>query len=254
MCSIFLAYDYHPKYFLIIAANRDEYYNRPTLSAHYWQDNLNILGGRDLEKMGTWLGITKDGRYAAVTNYRDPSTINENARSRGELVSGFLNSKAAPKSYMEKVSKKSGLYNGYNLLTGDKRSLYYYSNQNNQIEQLLPGIYGLSNHLLDTPWSKVNLGKDKLRKCLENQQVEPKCLFNLLLNDTKAEDDELPDTGIGLIKERLLSPIFIKSPNYGTRSSTVVLIDRDSYVEFIERTFNNNDDTWQEVSYGFKIE
>jgi len=253
MCSIFLAYNYHPKYLLIIAANRDEFFNRPTLPAHYWQDNPNILGGRDLDKMGTWLGISKNGRYAAVTNYRDPSTINKKARSRGELTSGFLNSSVSPKDYMKELKKSKEEYNGFNLLAGDITSLYYYSNRKQQIKRLKPGIYGLSNHLLDTPWAKVNLGKEKLRKYLENQLVDPECLFNLLFDETKAEIDELPETGIGVEKERLLSSIFIKSPDYGSRCSTVLLIDRENKVEFIERTFNNIDDTWQEASYNFKI-
>lgn len=254
MCLILFAYKFHRNYPLIIAGNRDEYYQRPTLAAQFWEDSPTVLGGRDLEKMGTWFGITREGRFAAVTNYRDPSAVLDNAKSRGELVSNFLRSNDTPKDYLDKVKDLRNLYNGFNLLVGDTSGCWYYSKVANTIDELSPGIYGLSNHFLNTPWPKVLEGKRQLGSCLQNQSVvKTESLFEILADNKRATIEELPDTGVGLERELILSSIFIKSPDYGTRSSTILLINREKHVLFTERIFEMDHDQWNEASYEFDI-
>lgn len=239
MCLILIAFNYHPKYRLVVAANRDEFYERPAAAAGFWQDNPQVLAGRDLQQMGTWLGLNMTGGFAAVTNYRDPFNIKTEARTRGELVRDYLLTALSPAEYLELVRAKREEYNGFNLLVGNNTSLYYYGNTENQIKKLKPGLYGLSNHLLDTPWPKITRGKEMMHRCLTgSREVNVEDLFALLSDEKIAEDKDLPDTGIGLEKERLLSSIFIAGAEYGTRSSTVVLIGSDNHVLFRERTFN----------------
>lgn len=231
MCLILFAFDVHPVYKLIVAANRDEAYARPTAEADFWEDDPHILAGRDLEKMGTWMGVTTSGRFAALTNYRNPLEATEGKRSRGELVAEFLKGKESPKSYVEKVSGHDSVYPGYNLLTGSVEELFYYSNIGKQVQKVKPGVYGLSNHLLDSDWPKVKTGKAGLEWIInghgdvtKGQSELVENLFTLLKNSDPASDDMLPNTGVGLHLERLLSPLFIKSEGYGTRSSTVCLL------------------------------
>jgi uncharacterized protein with NRDE domain len=256
MCLILLSYNQHPTFRLIVAANRDEFYKRATAPAEFWQDNPNILGGRDLEQMGTWMGMTKTGRFASITNFRDPSFVVKNARSRGELVSNYLSQLDSPLEYVNKIKAESDLYNGFNLLVGDSSTLLYYSNRDNKIIEVSPGTHGLSNHLLDSPWPKVINGKRELENSIEKSLlnrgvVNPNSVLELLANTEQAKTDELPQTGIGVERERVLSPLFIKDVNYGTRSSTVLLIDHSNSVTFVERTFLQS--TWQDVSYQFNI-
>ncbi|WP_210364759.1 NRDE family protein [Bacillus sp. REN3] len=238
MCLILFAYKSHPKYSLIIAANRDEFYHRPTAPAGFWKDEPTILAGRDLEKLGTWMGVTSTGRFAALTNFRDPSEVTEGKRSRGELVADFLRGKDDPRTYLEEAAKKRELYPGYNLLAGDQSQLYYYSNKNGAVHEVQPGIHGVSNHLLDTDWPKVKLGKAGLADTIEkNESSLAENLFDHLANADPAEDHFLPSTGVSLEWERLLSPMFIRSEGYGTRSSTVILMN-DEEIFFKERVFN----------------
>ncbi|MEH7250848.1 NRDE family protein [Neobacillus niacini] len=241
MCLILFAYKVHPKYKLIVAANRDEFYQRPTSPAHFWEDDSNILAGRDLEKMGTWMGVTKKGRFAALTNYRDPSEVTEGKRSRGELVTNALQYNCDIKEYMQSLGKNNDWYPGYNLLAGDGDELFYYSNVGKELLEVTPGIYGVSNHLLNTEWPKVQMGKAGLSEILNKNHedfVEP--LFTLLQKSEQAEDARLPKTGVSLDLERILSPMFIKSENYGTRSSTV-LLKTDKEIHYVERVFSNNE-------------
>jgi uncharacterized protein with NRDE domain len=241
-------------YSLIIAANRDEFYKRPTAPAVFWEDDPNILGGRDLEKMGTWMGMTRTGRFAAITNYRDPASKVKNPISRGELVSNYLGGSNSPMDYLSKVRLNSGLYNGFNLLVGDPSSLLYFSNRNNEIVEVSSGVHGLSNHLLDTPWPKVTKGKHVLLKSIENGgALDPNVLFDLLADSDQVSEAELPDTGVGLERERVLSPLFIQDLEYGTRSSTVLLIDHNNSASFVERSFLKDQDEWRDVSYVFDI-
>ena len=254
MCLILFAYQQHPKYRLILAANRDEFYERSTAPAGFWLENPDILAGRDLEGLGTWLGVTRTGRFAAITNYRNPSSIIENAKSRGELVRDYLSSKDGPRDYLDQVKPVRELYNGFNLLIGDMNSCWFYSKENNLVEGVSSGIHGICNHLLNTPWPKVVKGKKALESCLQNQNhIETERIFEILADSERASIKELPDTGVGAEREHLLSSVFIKSPDYGTRSSTILTIDYDNHLWFRERTFNLGQKPWVEVAYEFEI-
>jgi len=238
MCLIVFSYDMHPDYKLVLAANRDEFYNRPTAPINFWEDQPHILAGRDLLGGGTWLGVSRNRRLAAITNYRDPASIRPDAPTRGRLVSDFLDGSTTPSVYLEHLEATGHRYNGFNLLVGDPDTLCYYSNRGNGVEALSPGIYGLSNHLLDTPWPKVVKAKNGLREMLTGDKVlDSESVFEQLGSRSQAPDDALPDTGVGLEKERALSPLFITIPDYGTRSSSILLISRTGGVELVERTF-----------------
>ena len=254
MCLVLIAIDQDEQLPVVIAANRDEYYERPTATAHFWQDAPEVLAGRDLRGQGTWLGVTRNGRIAAVTNYRDPSNVIQGAPSRGGLVSGFLLEKTSPAGYVEKLSRQAGAYNGFNLIAGMKNEIYWYSNRARCPLRLDKGIYGLSNHLLDTPWPKVRLIKKEFRKILASGKGQlEESLFQILQDRYTPEDGELPSTGVKLEWERILSPIFIKSPSYGTRSSTVITIDRSSMVRFEERSYGPGIEDHSGVRFSFGI-
>lgn len=238
MCLIFVAIDSHPKYRLIIAANRDEFYDRPTAQASFWHEAPELLAGRDLRAGGTWIGLTRTGRIAALTNFRDPESINADSPSRGKVVSDFLVNRDHPIHYLEQLSRDAHRYNGFNLLVGWEEEFYWYSNRGKGIQRLSPGIYGLSNHLLDTPWPKIERGKRAFGRVLAEKDLSAEDLFQLLQDHTIARDESLPNTGVGQEWERLLSPIFITSPLYGTRSSTIILLDGYGRATFMERSFN----------------
>lgn len=238
MCLIFFSLKNHPEYSLILAGNRDEFHNRPTAPAGFWTDAPQLLAGRDLEANGTWLGITKSGRISLLTNFRDPQNINPAAPSRGQLVSDYLEGDETPKDYMDKVAAKGRVYNGFNLIVGNPNELWYYSNYGNDPAQLSPGLHGLSNHLMDTPWPKVERGKALLGPLIREEIIDPVVLLDALYDDRTAADNQLPNTGVGLERERVLSSMFIKSPNYGSRCSTVVLIGQNGHVRFSERVYN----------------
>lgn len=253
MCLIFLSIQNHPRYKLVVAANRDEFYQRKTAPANYWQDHPEILGGRDLEAYGTWMAVHKNGRIAMVTNYRDIKNIKASAPSRGALVTDFLLRTDSPENYLKQVETNSQAYNGFNLIVGSAEELWYHSNYKTGIQQLSPGLHGLSNHLLDTPWPKVKRGLVKMNNVLASEAIDPSSLFEVLFDDAIATDDVLPDTGIGLERERMLSSMFIKSPGYGTRCSTVVLIDRDNNLYFSERVYDLKTFNYTQSTYDFKI-
>ena len=253
MCLILFAWKTHPAYPLILAANRDEFTERPSAPAAFWDDAPDLLAGRDLKAGGTWLGITRSGRLAAVTNYRDPASLKKEAPSRGQLVSDYLRGGESPEEYLQRLAPRAGRYNGFSLLVGDRSKLLCYSNRGEMVRPE-PGIHGMSNRLLDTPWPKVAEGKKALSALLQAEKgVPPEALFSLLADRTPPPDDRLPDTGVGLAWERLLSPLFIESPAYGTRSSTVLLIDRNGGVNFIERVFNGAADPWMTARFAFRI-
>lgn len=252
MCLILLAHETHPEYPLAIAANRDEYYQRPTARAAFWQDHPHILAGRDLECMGTWLGITRTGRFAALTNFRDPRERKTDAPSRGQLVSNFLVSGREPREYLEEVATIAPRYNGFNLLAGSVEGVFYLSSRTGSVQRLSPGLHGLSNHLLDTPWPKVTRGKQRLQAAL-TQDPSTEALLDLLHDREPAETSELPDTGIGSELERVLSPALIVSPQYGTRASTAVLFGWDGGVSFSERTILRGGAAGATVSMHFSL-
>lgn len=247
MCLILFSYDNHPRYRLVLIANRDEFYDRPTAAANFWEDDNGILAGIDLKEGGTWLGLTRWGRFAAITNYRDPSTRKEQAISRGLLVSEYLRTDVEAEKYIEKIKTDIDHYNDFNLLIGDTQNLYYLSSKPTSSLVLQPGTYGLSNHLLDTPWPKIKSGKNALNDKLSGKtDFSIEQLFEILKDETQPEDENLPETGVGLEWERMLAPIFIKSQTYGTRSSTILLIDQSNNVTFVERTYNQSDQSLTE--------
>lgn len=240
MCVIFIAYKVHSDYPLILLANRDEFYNRPTEKAQYWKDFPDILAGRDLVGGGTWLGVNRNGRFSAVTNYRDPSAP-VGTISRGNLVADFLKTNEPAENYLKNIQRKSADFSGFNLLSGEinseKNELFYFSNRGAEIKKLEAGIYGLSNHLLDTPWRKIEKGKEIFASVLKKNKFTNDFFFELLSDDILADDADLPETGIGFDREKLLSSIFIKTPIYGTRCSTVLKFDSDFKFNFEERIY-----------------
>jgi len=235
MCLIAFAYQVHPRYELVFAGNRDEYYSRPTAPMGPWDDAPEILAGRDLQAGGTWLGITRSGKWGSVTNFRDPTHHKSEARSRGDLVSDYLKCSASPEAFLKDLDARSASYNSFSVVLGDRSSVYFYSSVERKVRALTPGVYGLSNHLLDEPWPKVEVAKRELRKLLDHDALDPEVLFALLADKTAAPDTLLPQTGVDLEIERALSPIFIGMPGYGTRSSSVILTRKDGLV-IAERT------------------
>jgi uncharacterized protein with NRDE domain len=255
MCLILLSFNSHSNYPLIIAANRDEAYARMAAPAAFWGDHPHIHGGRDLEKGGTWLGITRAGRIAAVTNYRAGYTPRDAPRSRGELVSQFLLGDNNAAGYLAQVAAHGDEYNGFSLIAGDLNALYFVSNRNAGVEHISPGVHGLSNHLLDTPWSKVERGKHALQNLPgADEAALVSGLFDFLADRTTAGDHALPDTGVGVARERELSPAFISGERYGTRASTLVLVRRNGEVLFRERSFGASGCALGEVSSRFMLE
>ncbi len=228
---------------LILTANRDEFYHRPTRPMDFWEENPNILAGKDLEAGGTWMGLNTQGRFAALTNYRDMSQIKTKAPSRGEIIPQLLNFSGTIPEFFKDLDSDASAYNGFNLLAGEAGQIYWYSNQNRTITQVEPGTHGLSNHLLDTPWPKVHRGRQMLEKIMADTPQDNEPLFNLLTDTKHPMDSQLPDTGIGLEWERLLSPLFIQSPTYGTRCSTVMRILQNGSIHVTERTFAINPTT-----------
>lgn len=240
MCLALFSFQSHPDYHLVLAANRDEFFERPTAPADFWESDPDLLAGRDLRGGGTWLGVTRQGRIAFITNYREQPGHNPDAPSRGNLVTDYLRGNERPREYLGRIARSAEQYNGFNLLTGDLTGLFYYSNRDGHVRSLSPGIYGLSNHLLNTPWPKVERGIRILEERLEGRVLDPEKLLDALKDTVIAADGQLPDTGFGLEWERVLSPMFIHTPTYGTRSSTVVLIDRQHHVIFTERTYDSH--------------
>jgi len=250
MCLILFAWKTHPKHDLILAANRDEFYDRPTLRAYYWQENSGLLAGKDLTGGGTWIGVAKSGRFAALTNYRDPDHIDPDAPTRGTLTTDFLSSEIPPDAYLEKLIMSDKKYNGFNLLVGNNDSLWYYNNVDHNIEDLPPGLYGLSNGLLNESWPKVESGKAALAKTLATDPIVPEALLKILDSKKIAIDSQLPKTGVPIQWERSLSPLFIATENYGTRCSTIIMKKNETGL-FIEKTHRLENQTEGVVRFDF---
>jgi len=237
MCLILFAIDSHPRYPLLVAANRDEEYARPSTALGPWTDAPQILGGRDLKAGGTWLGLARAGRFAAVTNVRETPTQPAWQHSRGELPTAFLRGDMPASIYAQRAQSRGELYAGFNLLLGDESGFYYCSNRNGaEPRRLGAGVYGLSNDTLDTAWPKVESGKAELTRLLADDP-SPQALLALLADTLQASDSRLPDTGIGVARERLLSSRFIASEHYGTRASTALLVDNDGLATVWEQNF-----------------
>jgi uncharacterized protein with NRDE domain len=238
MCLIAVGWRLRADYPLMLAANRDEVFTRPTAPAGFWADCPDILAGRDLQQGGTWLGLTRSGRIAAVTNFRDGGRARLGQRSRGWLVRDYLLSELEPSSFLSHVRTAANQYDGFNLLAGTPRGLFHYSNRGTEVTPLPAGAHGLSNHLLNTPWPKVERARRGLAALADSPPDElADALFALLADTTLPTDEALPDTGIGLEWERVLSTALIRTPDYGTRSSTVLLVDRRGRARFEERSF-----------------
>ncbi len=254
MCLLLIALNQHLKYRLVVAANRDEFYDRPTRRAAFWEDAPELLAGRDLKAGGTWLGITLAGKVAAVTNYRNPADLKPHAPSRGRLVIEFLRGIEPAGTYLGNLSGISDRYNGFNLIAGSVDNLFWYSNRGGEVTPLSRGFYGLSNHLLDTPWPKLEKAGNGLKRLLaSSDELKPEDIFTLLRDPMRPPEKDLPQTGVGMEWERILAPVFISSPTYGTRSSTVILVDRKNRVLFAERTFHSSGNDFREIRYRFGL-
>jgi uncharacterized protein with NRDE domain len=252
MCLIVIAWRTHARFPCLIAANRDEMHQRPTAPAHWWTDHPGILAGRDLSAGGTWLGMTRSGRFAALTNYRDPEQRRPEAPSRGALVTSFLDSSASVAEGLQHLRRVGADYNGFNLIFSDGARLGVYESVRGEGRELGPGIFGLSNHLLDTPWPKVTNLKSRLLDVLDDWTDE-KAVLALMRDEQPAPDEHLPRTGISLDWERLLSSAFIRAPDYGTRSTTLVRIDADRRVCFDEWSWDPAGAETGRVSQRFTI-
>lgn len=250
MCLILLAWRAHPEFPLVVAANRDEYHRRPTAAAAFWSDVPELLAGRDLEGGGTWLGITRQGRFAALTNFRDPGRHKPTAPSRGRLVTDFLTGDATIDAYLDTLPANE--YNGFNLLLCDRQRMVAFSNVSGIRHELTPGIYGLSNAFLDTPWPKVGAGKMALEAALHSLPGET-AFWTLLRDDTIHPDSTLPATGISLEWERLLSAAFIRGTDYGTRNSTLLKVGADGTACFTEQSWQPNGQAGDRQSLKFLL-
>lgn len=248
MCLALIAVDQHPLFPLIILSNRDEFYKRTSSPADFWLENPEIYSGQDLKEHGTWLGVNLKGHFSLVTNYRNPAEHRTSMVSRGLLVKNYLleSEYLSPKEYLNKIKLNSNHYNNFNLLVGTKHHIYYYSNVANEIKKLSSGLYGLSNHLLDTSWYKVSRAKElfynlknELQAISDPEQVI-ELLFPILADKNVAPDNLLPETGVEPYLEKLLSPIFINIPehDYGTNQSSIVLFNHKN-ITFSEKKYEN---------------
>ncbi|MBN2283158.1 MAG: NRDE family protein [Deltaproteobacteria bacterium] len=255
MCILYISYRSHPRYSLIVAANRDELYERPSAPAGFWPDHPGVFAGRDLREGGTWLGMTTGGRFAALTNVRDLARLKKEAPSRGLLVRDFLCGDEHPLSCLERLKARSDRYSGYNIIVGNREGFFYFSNLKDSVTQLRPGSYGLSNHFLDTPWPKVRLARERLDRVMAGgEEPSPEDIFHILADRSKPADADLPDTGVGLVWERILSSVFVRTEGYGTRSSTVIFVEHGGNVRFIERVFNGEPESYETMVGKFMLD
>lgn len=237
MCVVAFAIGAHPRHRLVLAGNRDEFFARPAAPLAAWDDAPDVYAGRDLEAGGTWLGVTRGGRWGVVTNVRDPRNPRPSSRSRGDLVADFLRGSDSPIAYALAVHAARDAYDGFNLVVGDAEAVYWVSTRGERPLRLLGGVYGLSNDRLDTPWSKVVRARIGLREAVQEDPVRFDDLFALLDDRTQAPDASLPDTGVGLELERALSPLRILHGDYGTRVSTALTVNDDGLIHMAERTW-----------------
>jgi len=238
MCLVLIAYRSHPRYPLVLAANRDEFRARPAQPLHWWNDGVHMLAGRDLQGGGSWLGVDALGRMALVTNYRDPSLPRPQGTSRGSLIGEFLGARQSAAEFVRAAASRAGQFSGFNLLAMDQEGLgYVTSHPEPEARMLLPGIYGLSNRRLDTPWPKILRARRQFERELMTDHPRPEALMRILSDRTIADDGVLPDTGIDIEWERLLSSAFIVSDGYGTRCSTIILMRNDNRVTVEERSY-----------------
>ena len=252
MCLVLVAWRQHAEWPLIVAGNRDEFHARPTEGLHWWPDNPALLAGRDMQAGGTWLGIGRNGRFATVTNYRDAVPPQAGMRSRGDLVTGFIDGSASPLDYVRDID--GGAYAGYNLFVCDGRTLAYASNRDGEPRELEPGLYGLANAGLDAPWHKTLVSKERMRQRLESGKIKPNALLKLLNDRQRAPESEVRTNGLDFALAHAVTAPFVVQPDYGTRSSTVVLIGRDGHVDVTERRFVSDGSRRGETHQRFQAE
>ena len=252
MCLIVFAWQVHPQYRLILAGNRDEAHRRPTQDAHWWPDVESILAGRDLQAGGTWLAVSKNGRFATVTNFREGQTGKAGRKSRGALVTDFITESVSTEKYEPSIANDD--YAGFSLLISDGKSMSYLSNRDELEGNLDPGIYGLSNASLDTPWSKVLRAKAGLESLINEGSVNETELMRLLADRTPASVDDIEAGDLPFEIARGLTAPFIVAPDYGTRSSSTVLWGKDGVIEFRERRFDSSGKTTGDSRYRFQVE
>lgn len=254
MCVYYFAWDMHPRYNLVVAGNRDEFYSRPSEPAHYWEDPPAMLAGRDVAQGGAWFAVNRSGKFAFITNFRDLSQSKPDAVSRGILVRDYFSKSILSEEYLAAVASGEETFLDFNLIAGDPSSVNYHASRTGKSRTLKPGVYGISNHLLDTPWPKVSSGKKRFRELIDNDQIlDPEEFLPLLSDRSEAADELLPDTGVGLDWERKLSPIFIETETYGTQMSTVLLVARNGETVFLERTFDPTAGLFSMVRHTFKL-
>ena len=240
MCILFFAIDKHPQYPVIICANRDEFHQRPTQAMHQWL-SPEILAGKDLQAGGTWLGLSNDGKFSALANYRQSLTEAGNKKSRGELVLNALTREARPlESQLPRIAND---YNGFNLVFGHLNRLICFDSVNQSFHKLTPGFHSICNGALDDIWPKMALGQEQLAQAISQsanteKALDSETLFALMRNCQQATQKELPDTGIALEWEQLLSSIFIVSKEYGTRSTTILMQNKNGDVQIYERSYS----------------
>lgn len=253
MCLTVFAYQTDPEYPLIFASNRDEFYDRPAQHATFWYDYPTLLAGRDLKAGGTWLGLTKDHRFAAITNYRDMTSTKKDAPSRGDIVTNYLTSDKPAPVFLDELHRRADLYNGFNLIAGTTDKLWYYSNQKKVVEEIEPGIHTLSNAFLNTPWPKTEKAKRFFTNILDSDRSNEK-LFEILRDKERFPNHLLPSTGLSPDMERVVSSIFITSENYGTRCSTIIKADPTTVgnTSFNELTYKpGTSEAEKRVAYSF---
>jgi len=261
MCILFFAIKQHPKFQVIICANRDEFHQRPTQSMHWWPKNnllagdlstsnlltTNVLAGKDLLAGGTWLGLNKKGRFSALTNFRQPDLIDNNKQSRGELVLQALAHQ--DEEMTKKLARSSNDYNGFNLVFGQLNKLTCFDSISQRKQVLSSGVHSLCNGALDDIWPKMALGQAKLSDAITDHPLDIEQLFKLMKNTQQAQSEHLPKTGLPLNWEQLLSSIFIISPEYGTRTTNIITLDNEGKISVYDRRYNNQGDVVKEQSF-----
>jgi len=241
MCLIVFAINTHKHYKLIVATNRDEFFERPAEPVHLWNHSTTLYAGKDLKEGGTWMGINEQGRFAAITNYRDGREFGKKYPvSRGRIVTDFFTYNGTPNAYLGEIDAGKDKYAGFNLLAGDAGKIFYYSNRGGGKSMLDKGVFGLSNAFLNTPWFKVSKTIASFKKLLKSEEFEPAAVFDILAERSKAPPEELPDTHIPAELEYKLSSPFINFEGYGTRSGTVLTVDQSDRVIIIEKTYGQD--------------
>lgn len=252
MCLIVFSFNHHPKYPLILAGNRDEFYERPAKEAHFWDTNPQVLAGKDLKAGGTWLGVSERGEFGAITNYRNLYNPTEGDQTRGEIIPVFLTGHKPAKEKLTAINENKHRYSGFNLLAGSVRQLFYLNNTHGDFRPIEPGIHGISNAFLNTPWPKVEKARNEFEQITSSETIDKEAVFRLLKASDPFPEESLPDTGLSKEMEKEVSPIFIETEGYGTRCSSLLLIDHNGTVNFTEKTYrgqNGKSDSVKEFSF-----